>query len=163
MVFNINSMKRILLLALIFISLNAFGQGNLQFNQVLNIKNGDNYTVPAGKVLKITAVSISSKNIIKVPFLRCDLWQGSYFCTYNLDNIIVGNIGSLNYYLYSTSPTVASPGYYSLCSQCPSSYDYTGGVSIGFQTPFWLKSGENITIAQGSGVLISAIEFNIIP
>ena len=37
------------LLFLINFPLTSYGQGsNLQFNQVLNLKNGDSYTVPAG-------------------------------------------------------------------------------------------------------------------
>ena len=157
-------MKRILLLALIFISLNAFGQGNLQFNQVLNIKNGDNYTVPAGKVLKITSVSSDNKVSFKVPFTYCDqVSYSQYRCVYDINAPIICKIGNLNFSINSGQPQQAlGNGYQSVCSSCPSTYDYSyGGFSV--ITPIWLKAGENITIAQGSGVFISAIEFNIIP
>jgi hypothetical protein len=44
-------------------SCNAFSQGNLQLNQVLNLSftsNGNNYSVPAGKVWKIEDVGLTS-------------------------------------------------------------------------------------------------------
>ncbi len=46
-------MKKILFLYLIFLSFSLLGQGNLQFNQVLTLNNGVNYTVPQGKVGKV--------------------------------------------------------------------------------------------------------------
>lgn len=48
------------------------------------------------------------------------------------------------------------------CSQCPATIDAGGSVSITINTPIWLKSGEVVSVVQGSGVLISAIEFNIV-
>lgn len=47
----------------LFISLFGFSQGNLQFNQVLNLSfsaGGANFAVPPGKVWKIETVSLSS-------------------------------------------------------------------------------------------------------
>ena len=44
-------------------SSNLYSQGNLQLNQVLNLSftsNGNNYSVPAGKVWKIEGVGLSS-------------------------------------------------------------------------------------------------------
>jgi len=45
------------LLILINFPLASYGQGtNLQFNQVLNLKNGESYTVPPGKVVKVESI-----------------------------------------------------------------------------------------------------------
>jgi len=59
-------MKMIFLLyAFIFFSIqhNTHAQGNLQFNQVLNLSystNGTNFSVPVGKVWKIECVGMAS-------------------------------------------------------------------------------------------------------
>lgn len=50
------------LFIILFISLFGFSQGNLQFNQVLNLSfsaGGANFAVPPGKVWKIETVSLS--------------------------------------------------------------------------------------------------------
>ena len=49
-------MRNVFFICCIFLYLNGFSQGNLQLNQVLNLSftsNGNNYSVPAGKVWKI--------------------------------------------------------------------------------------------------------------
>ena len=56
-------MRNVFFTCCIFIYLNGFSQGNLQLNQVLNLSftsNGNNYSVPAGKVWKIEGVGLSS-------------------------------------------------------------------------------------------------------
>ncbi len=165
MAFNAKKMKKLLTILLLLFALQTFAQGNLQFNQVINIKNGDTYTVPAGKVLKITAVSSGSNNVISMPLLRCDLLGGQNYCAYDL-KATIGNIGNLNFnlnYNQSNYPSgVLYSGPSSQC-QCPSSYEYTNGNTINIPVPFWLKSGQNISINPGNGLLISAIEFNIVP
>jgi hypothetical protein len=58
-------MKTIVLSLFLFISMGFFAQGNLQFNQVLNVEYssiGTSVTVPAGKTWKIEGCMISSTN-----------------------------------------------------------------------------------------------------
>jgi hypothetical protein len=158
-------MKKLLSILLLFFALQVMAQGNLQFNQVINIKNGDTYTVPVDKVLKITAVSSGSNNVISMPLLRCDLLDGQNYCAYDL-NATIGYIGNLNFnlnYNQSNYPNgVLYSGPFSQC-QCPTRYEYKNGNTINIPVPFWLKTGQNISINPGNGILISAIEFNIVP
>ena len=58
-------MKKLLFIAICFVSLNLSAQGNLQFNQVLTLDAtvaGNAVTVPAGKVWKIESVAFSNNN-----------------------------------------------------------------------------------------------------
>lgn len=58
-------MRNLLLISLLFLGLEVFGQGNLQFNQVLILDAptaGNQVTVPAGKVWKIESVAMASNN-----------------------------------------------------------------------------------------------------
>lgn len=58
-------MKKLVLIAICFVSLQLSAQGNLQFNQVLSLdanSAGNPVTVPAGKVWKIESVAFSSNN-----------------------------------------------------------------------------------------------------
>jgi hypothetical protein len=151
-------MRKIITIAMLLFSLASYAQGNLQFNQVLNIKNGDNYTVPAGKTLKITSINIlTSTVILKLPLISC----GS-FCNYtNISGAVSYlTIGSL-VYKANISGSLNLPN--GQCSQCPSTMDFTLPHYPGFNAPVWLKEGEIVSVVQGSGILISAIEFNIVP
>jgi len=157
-------MKKLLSIFLLFFALQCMAQGNLQFNQVINIKNGDTYTVPAGKVLKITGIANSAKTNFKIPLKRCDFSQGQAFCYYDPSNVFVGSIGNVEYFAAPNGSSNQSTGPYSQCSLCPPTYDYFNSyIPYVSSLPFWLNAGQNITIGQGSGYLISAIEFNIIP
>lgn len=56
-------MKAILSLSLVIFACSFWSQGNLQFNQVLNLSfqaNGTTFSVPAGKVWKLEGVGLSS-------------------------------------------------------------------------------------------------------
>jgi len=56
-------MKKLLSLLVFLIVCTGFGQGNLQFNQVLNLSftsGGNNYAVPVGRVWKIESIGLSS-------------------------------------------------------------------------------------------------------
>lgn len=58
-------MKKLIFIAVCFISMQLSAQGNLQFNQVLSLdasSAGNPVTVPAGKVWKIESVAFSSNN-----------------------------------------------------------------------------------------------------
>lgn len=71
-------MKRIILIAICFISLQLSAQGNLQFNQVLllDVSNPANVvTVPVNKVWKIESVAMSSNNA----YVQLDIGGTNYF------------------------------------------------------------------------------------
>ncbi|MCF8220681.1 MAG: hypothetical protein K9I97_04275 [Cryomorphaceae bacterium] len=56
-------MRTLLFICCFLLYMNNFSQGNLQLNQVLNLSftsNGNNFSVPAGKVWKIEGVGLSS-------------------------------------------------------------------------------------------------------
>ena len=147
-------MKKIITITILLFSMASYAQGNLQFNQVLNIKNGDTYMVPTGKVIKVTAIN-SSSVIVKLPLISC----GSY-CFYANSSAIASymTIGSLVYKASNVSNQFIPNGQ---CSQCPTTMDYSPN-NLGFNAPVWLKAGEVVSIVQGTGILISAIEFNIV-
>jgi hypothetical protein len=65
----------------------VFSQGsNLQFNQVLNLKNGDTYTVPTGKVVKVESIYSDYHNLSVVyNYIGCDQVSGTR-CYYKLNN-----------------------------------------------------------------------------
>ena len=78
-------MKKILLFLAIFIQFNSFGQGELQFNQVITqvgtTTNAPIYTVPAGKVWKVESISSSYPNYLNVNInnVSVDLMYSSGF------------------------------------------------------------------------------------
>ena len=152
-------MRKIMTIAMILFSMASYAQGNLQFNQVLNIKNGDTYTVPAGKVLKITSTGSGHNLTVKLPYTNCIYQSGNVYCYYTHNTFEIASIAGLKYNLTQlTNSTIAPQGQ---CSQCPATLD--NPVLSGFGAPtVWLKAGEVISIVQGTGMLISAIEFNIV-
>lgn len=138
----------ILLLILSFSGLNAQCQGNLQFNQIINIQYDladfrraqpaiDTLIIPAGKVLKITSTSMT------------DRWDQSGIAyqitnTARIDNLVIW------------------------CHQ----YSSGGGFIAHENLPIWLNSGTHIIYAvsgdqtnfsQDCTLSINGIEFNIIP
>jgi hypothetical protein len=151
-------MKKIITIAILLFSMASYAQGNLQFNQVLNIKNGDTYTVPSGKTLKIITV-IAQNATAKIPLSSCTTSNGYVTCNY-FSSVTLGSVSDLVYTANNLSIGLPAPNYQ--CSQCPS-YTYIPVNGFGFPVPLWLKSGEIVSIAQGTGMLISAIEFNIVP
>jgi hypothetical protein len=53
---------------------------------------------------------------------------------------------------------------------CGSSCQATNPISLSGTTnnnnfifPIWLKAGQNISVISGTGILISIVEFNIVP
>ncbi len=142
-------MKKILFLAILFISLNAFAQGNLQFNRVRTFQGVLNCskinilldTVPQGKVWKIQSMGPSYT-----------------------DCLTINNIPYVNIYRGETIGSSSSNG------------SYYGFTHIN-ETP-WLKAGDilgwsgnslqtpcNYAWGQGASTTynITAIEYNIIP
>jgi len=130
-------MKKLILIAICFISLQLFAQGNLQFNQVLNSSYDFNtsyysttITVPPGKVLKIEGASISE---ISPPIVR------PVYSSYAALTIANVNV----FYAYSNQNT------------CLPLWLGAGTYDI-----------EAAQVNQGSGnyrIGISAIEFNVVP
>jgi hypothetical protein len=132
-------MKKLIFIAICFISLQLFAQGNLQFNRVVNETLTGNFggyytagtiTVPAGKVWKIEAASVISLNntTIGTPDLGgAGSWMG------------IGN----------------HPCYY---------YNAPNIVHL----PLWLSAGTydvggKRDTAEPIRIVISAIEFNVVP
>lgn len=152
-----------LLFLLIYFSMNLFfSQGNLQFNQVLNLENGMTYTVPIGKALRIesinylnpsTIVSYSPPCIINCP--GCGASSG-VTCSY----------ASINYLrIGSAVLTLSPPGLYinsgGSCTVCPATQSLAVNPSS-FVLPIWLNSGKQVEVLA-NGIYITAIEFNVIP
>ena len=156
--------------------------GNLQFNQVLNIKNGDNYIVPAGKVVKVESIYTDYRN-----------WSVAYNyvgCTYSPTspqgtrcNYLMSNNGLVNHIGIPSSPfTLYKVGEISAkmslngndmgfvndtaytepniqCSQCANRLELSvtpnGGITYN-DMPIWLKSGQSISIAMLPNTSISS-------
>ena len=135
MVFKQLKIMRIIILILsmtVFIILNVKAQGNLQFNQVINLEYSSNtnwsaritvgsVTVPAGKVWKITSGSLSKDNGTNYDFGNATLML--YF-----DNIMI--LGNYNTSDTPKFPIWLSPGTYSVIfNVINSSYFYYATVS----------------------------------
>jgi hypothetical protein len=146
----------------------AFTQGNLQFNQVLSLTNGANVNVPTGKVWKVEAINLSSNVVFAIGSLTnvsCQTLTGT--TPTNRRCFYTGNFIDIAGVQFSI-PTLFYDTQSSNCnSPCPTTNPLTLSTSTlsvsSFKTPIWLESGKNITIIPGSGVLISVIEFNIVP
>ena len=123
-------------------------QGNLQFNQVLVLTSGANYTVPADKVLKIE--SILSDGTATLPYLSC---TGA--CNFSG---VVCTVDGISFRLSASTST-------SSCLNCPASVNSTGNfINLNnYVFPIWLSSGKIVTVSPSVGIRISAIEFNVVP
>ena len=157
-------MKKLILLLGIIISttlLNA--QGNLQFNQVLTFTSGSNYTVPSGKVLKITSINFGN-SIVCVPKSSTVTKNcGSYSSDYGIYNSISYlTIDNINF----TTPTFhggpsSSYSCHGIVNTPCNNYDFGEKT---FLFPIWLQAGKIVAVNSGvSQILITAIEFNVIP
>ena len=160
-------MKTIVYLITFIFSGIGFSQGNLQFNQVITFTPGSNYTVPTGKVLKIESVNISSSSVcIPRTSSQTQLCQPAYSAPSNVtfgiyDGITFLTLNNINY------GTPAFSGYVGGAYQCnwsnPDCWNYTFS-NMSFNCPIWLEAGKRVYIHSGvASILISAIEFNIIP
>jgi hypothetical protein len=150
----------------------SFGQGNLQFNQVLNFGYGDNYSVPAGKVLKIESINFNSPKLYR-PFVSCFSLGPNPGCTANGTVVCAYSEEAINYlvidqYILKSSIfsgaaqiTVCKSNTVQSCEICPP----TSGLDVSpstFNLPIWLREGKNVSVLA-TGIFISAIEFNIVP
>jgi hypothetical protein len=164
-------MKKSFVILLFFIALGANAQGNLQFNQVINLTAGSNYTVPVGKVLKIESISMSSGTIC-IP--RTSTGQGWCYnggggatlnFTYGIyDPVDFMQIGDI---IFKSNGFNAGSGI--VGNQCagdrnPACWTISvSDISPTIKTPLWLKEGKSIFIYQGTiPLIISAIEFNVV-
>jgi hypothetical protein len=142
-------------LVIMYIGLQA--QNNFQFNRVYNFGAGTNYTVPSGKVLKIESVNFNSPTLIW-PFISCSVYSTSFACIYN-SSLPLFAIDQNIFLATGENSTVVGN-----CSVCPSTKQAAPFSSSGINiaVPIWLGEGKSITI-NGSGVFISALEFNLVP
>jgi hypothetical protein len=160
-------MKKIITIAMLLFSMASYAQGNLQFNRIVNFKSGNNYTVPTGKVLKIVSINALSSIIVKLPLTSCtngyDGISPMTDCSYNYFGFTYMKISNQNYTLtYNSNHVIYN---HNQCSSCPPLVQTTVS-SVNFNNlklPIWLSSGEEVSVAQIEGLLISAIEFNIVP
>ena len=121
-------------LVLIFLS---FGQGNLQFNQVLRIGNSAQ-TVPVGKVWKVETYMQANTYISEfVEYPGCN----------SPDRQHPFLINAVPYYQINGSPGHGSSGIM---------------MAVGNLFPLWLKSGEVLQTTCPNNFL-SVIEYNIVP
>jgi hypothetical protein len=166
-------MKKIFLFSLLSLCSLLFvpcsnAQGNLQFNQVLTITPGTNYVVPTGKVVKIESINITS-NSVCIPKSSTEntmcypAYGNAYAYDYGIYNSIVYMaIGNLQ---FSTPSFSGQAGNYCQGPTANNSacWNYSFANTT-FNTPIWLSEGKNIFLSSGvASILISAIEFNIIP
>ncbi len=137
-----------------FTGLTVYSQGNLQFNQVLNLVPGSSYTVPTGKVVKIESITFSGNSV-------CIPLTSTSIAVCGAGNAVVGNYNSIDYLalgnmVYSTGNAT------NVCNYTPCLNKTVTVPSI--SVPFWLPAGKTISIFNNSfQICISAIEFNIIP
>lgn len=145
-------LKAIFLIMLLVNSNGSWSQGNLQFSQVINLTPGNTYTVPANKVLKIESLTTPSVSI-NTPLQSSNCPNGNCTCVYTLQPYL--NIASLTY--------SAQPANLYVLYTCPA----TNSASVTLPNivfPIWLNAGKQITIQNNvTGILLTAIEFNIIP
>lgn len=157
-----------LLIAFIGITSFASAQGNLQFNQVINLKRGDSYQVPTNKVLKIESISIQS-NSLCMPRTGTQTFScsGGVTKTEGLYSgftyLILGDL------VYSV-PNQRGRNLFGSANAClagnntnPSCYPIYN-IDLGqIIVPIWLMQNKQISINNTSiSLLITAIEFNII-
>lgn len=144
--------------AIIFIMLfvnprGSWSQGNLQFSQVINLTPGTTYTVPANKVLKIESITSQSLPIYTTT-LQSQSCAGNNTCqcTWSAQSYL--NIGSLSFSHQFSIGGIVGP--------CPATY--SGSITLpNIVFPIWLNAGKQISIQNITGVLLTAIEFNVVP
>jgi hypothetical protein len=165
----------ITLLSFLLVRTFCSAQGDLQFNKVLSVTNGANLTVPANKVWKIESINFSSTNTLQFPvgslnLVRCETGGCANTgctvinrnCYYNNKYMTIGNMDFITPDIVQGHQASATCGSIS----CPPSNTIPLSASpsaLSLNMPIWLEAGKNISINAGSGILVSAIEFNIIP
>lgn len=144
-------------------------QGNLQFNQVINLKPGDSYQVPSNKVLKIESISIQSNNLCMprtgTQIVSCTGWGSRNEGIYA--GFMYMTIGDLVYNVPSQLGRNLFPGQTVGCNTNPINPECypINDIDLGsINVPIWLREGKQVIINNTSiSVAISAIEFNVVP
>jgi hypothetical protein len=129
-------MKKLLFIAIYFVSLQLSAQGNLQFNQVIKVVNV-NQTVPAGKVWKVESYHQETVGIsTNMPTTGCgDLSRPRPYFVDNTMYYHLNGIGNGNSNFASSATN---------------------------EFPLWLGAGQFIRTSCPQDFL-SIIEFNIVP
>jgi hypothetical protein len=129
-------MKKLLFIAIYFVSLQLSAQGNLQFNQVIKVVNV-NQTVPAGKVWKVESYHQETVGIsTNMPTTGCgDLSRPRPYFVDNTMYYHLNGIGNGNRNFASSATN---------------------------EFPLWLGAGQFIRTSCPQDFL-SIIEFNIVP
>jgi len=131
-----------LTLCVLLLAGSAFGQGNLQFNQVRLISTSQ--TVPAGKVWKVESALIS--NILTPAATQSHMNTNGAYMLVNGNSIAV-------------SGTYASWGTPAVTWNASGTMTTSGGLTT---FPLWLPAGT--TLAASTNVTyLSVMEFNITP
>ena len=163
-------MKITILLMFCFNLTFSYSQGNLQFNQVLNITNGATVAVPVGKVWKIDAVNISptwsfAQGTLTAVNCTQAIGGNSQFvrtCYYSAVYLSINGVDFVSPTVYTTTTANTS-----CVTPCPSTNSASGNSTTLLSTelvfPIWLSAGQNISVISGTGILISIVEFNIVP
>ena len=158
-------MKKLAVFSFFLVSFFGNTQGNLQFNKVLTLGPGDTYTVPQGKVLKIESINFSittlcipkTREVTKTCYLGNrygDVYYGVYT---GVDFLTIANQKFRSPDFDGNSTSLCDAVYNEACKL----YDFG---SLKFNLPIWLDSGKNVQVHSGvTSILISAIEFNIVP
>lgn len=133
------------LLISLFVLINAastFGQGNLQFNQVLLVSGSQ--AVPAGKVWKVESALIS--NILTPSATQSHMNTNGAYILVNGNSIAV-------------SGTYASWGTPSVTWNASGTMTTSGNLTT---FPLWLPAGTSLA-ASSNVTYVSVMEFNITP
>lgn len=133
---------------------NSFAQGDLQFNQVINITPGQTYTVPEGKVLKVESVTFNNASVATTFVNQNGCGSNFGTCTYSTDVFLTIN----NVQISGTGTSFGTN-----CGGCTPTRNGPATIpALGF--PIWLNAGKVISVGSNvSGVFVSGIEFNVIP
>lgn len=151
--------KHILTFLVVIAAITAKAQGNLQFNQVLNIIPGISYTVPAGKVFKLESMTTSNSSVT-TNYIGQSGCGPNGCCTCNYATQVYLTINNIQF--------SAGPGGTTRCSfdgGCSAFPTNTGPISITpMDFPIWLKAQNVISLGSNvSGIFLSGIEFNVVP
>jgi hypothetical protein len=149
-------MKKTIIIALVLMSFGVFAQGNLQFNQAINITGLGTYTVPTGKVLKIESINIGEICAPAVSSTLINCPGGGYTVpVYRPVDYL--NISGMQ---FSSGSVVEACGYFPSPPPCRTVPSSSKVISL----PIWLNAGKTITTSSSGtlNLIISGIEFNIV-
>jgi len=165
-------MKKLNLLLTFFAIIFVFrlqAQGDLQFNRAITFTNGNNATVPTGKVWKIESVNFSSSLTFQPGALNLSSCSNTVNgsgqvdgrnCNYSSSYMTIGN---LQFITPEMSEFYCCSGCFGNCSTTNTVTLSSSSSGINIKSPIWLEAGKSISVVPGTGILISVVEFNIVP